>query len=142
MSRSEHSELEVVLVEDNPGDVFLVREALNAHGLITRLIVQEDGEAMLRYIERIESGEHACPDIILLDLNLPRHGGKALLERVRTGKLCARVPVLIVSSSDAPEERQITARLGANGYFRKPADFDEFLQLGALVKQLLNGQLG
>ncbi len=129
--------MQVVLAEDNPGDVFLVREALQTHGLAAQLTVQQDGEQMLRFIERVESGQESCPDLVLLDLNLPKRSGESLLKRIRESPLCSKVPVLIVTSSDSPRDREVSARLGASGYFRKPPDFDEFLQLGIVVKQLI-----
>ena len=129
--------MQVVLAEDNPGDVFLVREALDTHGLVVQLTVQQDGEEMLRFIERIDSGDESCPDLVLLDLNLPKRSGETLLKRIRESPLCSKIPVLIVTSSDSPRDRETSARLGASGYFRKPPDFDEFLRLGLVVKQLI-----
>lgn len=131
----------VALAEDNPGDVFLVREALAFHHLNVQLTVQTDGEEMLTFIQRIESGEIPCPDIVLLDLNLPKHGGEALLKRMRDSPKCKGVPVVIVTSSDSPKDRETTSLLGASGYFRKPTDFDEFLELGAIVKAIVDGTI-
>ena len=131
------SKIRVLLAEDNPGDVFLVREALQSHGLDTLLTVQADGEDMMNHIERGERGEEPRPDVILLDLNLPRRSGEALLKQIRESRAWAGVPIIIVTSSDSPQDREITARLGANSYFRKPPDFDEFLKLGAVVKRFI-----
>ena len=136
--KKDDARLRVVLAEDNPGDVFLVREALETHGLGAELTVQQDGEQMLRFIERVDSGQESCPDLVLLDLNLPKRSGETLLKRLRESPLCARIPVLIVTSSDSPRDRETSARLGASGYFRKPPDFDEFLRLGIIVKQLID----
>ncbi len=130
-------QIQVLLAEDNPGDVFLVREALESHGLDAQLTVREDGEEMLRLIDRIEAGDVPCPDIVLLDLNLPKRSGEVLLQKLREMPVCAGIPVIIVTSSDSPRDRETAARLGANSYFRKPADFDEFLRLGAIVKEIV-----
>ncbi len=133
--------LRVALAEDNPGDVFLVREALAFHNVKAQLTVKTDGEEMLHFIQRIESGDVPCPDVVLLDLNLPKYGGEALLKRMRESPACNGVPVVIVTSSDSPKDRQTAAQLGASSYFRKPTDFDEFLKLGAIVKSIVNDRI-
>lgn len=127
----------ILLGEDNAADVGLVREALVHHGLDADIHLLQDGEALLRWIDRVEAGEMPLPDIVLLDLNMPRFGGLAVLERLRSSAICGHVPVIIVTSSGASSDRDAAARLGATSYFRKPLDFDEFLMLGALVKQLV-----
>jgi two-component system, chemotaxis family, response regulator Rcp1 len=131
-------QFEVVLTEDNQGDVFLVREALQLHGVRAHLTVHRDGEQMDQLINQIETGKAPCPDLFLLDLNLPKRNGEALLARMRQSPLCAHVPIIIVTSSDSPNDRETMARLGANGYFRKPSDFDEFMKLGGTVKNMLD----
>ncbi len=125
----------VLLAEDNPGDVLLIREALKGGGFEFELTVQQDGERMLLHIESIDKGERACPDIVLLDLNLPKASGHALLERMRASGSCQSVPIIVVTSSDSAKDRELAERLGASGYFRKANDFDEFMLLGAVVKQ-------
>ena len=126
----------MLLGEDNAADVFLVREALKLAGLDHELIVQKDGEQMYRYIERMEAGEAPCPDVVLLDLNLPKKNGEDLLVRIRESRLCGRVPVVIVTSSDLLKDRQTVAKLGATRYFHKASDYDAFMKLGALVQSL------
>lgn len=133
MQRSEQRKLRIVLAEDNPGDVFMVREALAHHRIDAELIRQSDGEEMLRYIDALDAGEVPCPDVVLLDLNLPRYSGAAILARMRESKLCGRVPVVIVTSSAAADDRELTSRLGASSYFTKPVDYDAFMELGKLV---------
>jgi CheY-like chemotaxis protein len=127
----------VLVAEDNPADVSLIRLALKHHQVDAELTVQTDGEHMLRYIERMEAGEVLCPDLVLLDLNLPRVTGHALLQRLRESPICGQVPILIVSSSDTQRDRYAAIRLGATGYFCKPNDYDKFMQLGQLVTKLL-----
>jgi two-component system, chemotaxis family, response regulator Rcp1 len=134
--------LRVLLAEDNRGDILLVEEALAHHGLEADLVVHRDGEEMLGTIVRIDAGELPCPDVVLLDLNLPRLNGQQLLKRMRESPLCGRMPVIIVTSSDARQDREATSRLGASAYFRKPSDYDEFLQLGALVREVVGTQGG
>jgi CheY-like chemotaxis protein len=128
--------LSILLAEDNPGDVLLVREALKWEQIDHTLVVQADGERMLRYIESVEAGEVLCPDLILLDLNLPKKNGQTLLARLRQSPVCGLIPVVIVTSSDSPKDRVAVAQLGATKYFRKPTDFEEFMRLGALIREL------
>lgn len=125
----------ILLAEDNPGDVILIREALRESGVEFELTVQRDGEEMLTQIEQIDRGEVSCPDIFLLDLNLPKTGGHALLRRIRGGGTCKGVPVIIVTSSDSAKDRDLSVRLGANAYFRKACDYEEFMLLGDVVKR-------
>lgn len=94
---------------------------------------------MYHYIDRIDAGEIPCPHVVLLDLNLPRRNGEALLKRLMESTVCRDIPMLIVTSSDAPKDREAIARLGAYTYFRKPSSFDEFMQLGGLVKAAVEG---
>jgi chemotaxis family two-component system response regulator Rcp1 len=130
--------ISVLLAEDNPGDVLLVREALQRQPFEAELVVRHDGEQALVYIENVDTGEVPCPDVVLLDLNLPRRNGEFLLERMRRSPLCSQVPIVIVSSSASPKDRETAARLGASTYFQKPADYEEFMRLGAVARQLLS----
>ena len=127
-----------MLAEDNAGDVLLIREALQFEDLENELIVQPDGDQMFRYIERIDAGQAACPDIVILDLNLPKKNGHTLLARIRQSAVCSHIPVVIVTSSNSPADREAAAQLGVSDYFRKPSDFDEFMRLGALVRKLVS----
>jgi CheY-like chemotaxis protein len=130
--------IKVLLVEDNPGDAVLVREALKEAQLTFELAIQEDGESMLRMIENSERQGGPFPDIVLLDLNLPRVGGLQLLERMRKSSRWSQVPIVIASSSDSPKDRQAAAAIGVSGYFRKPSDYEQFMEIGMLVRQLLS----
>lgn len=133
--------LNILLAEDNRGDVFLVREALKEHQIEHALIVVPDGARALQYIEHLGDEENApCPDLFLLDLNLPKVDGQQVLKHFRKHPICQRVPVIVVTSSDAPRDRESTAALGAARYFRKPADIDEFMRLGEVIKEVLNSE--
>ncbi|MBL8213064.1 MAG: response regulator [Bryobacterales bacterium] len=128
----------ILLVEDNPGDVILVREALASLGLGHHLEVLRDGEEALAWLARCDGDpESQMPALILLDLNLPKRTGMEVLHAVRQGERWREVPVMVVSSSDNDADRREVARLGATAYFRKPSDLDEFLQLGETVGRLL-----
>jgi CheY-like chemotaxis protein len=129
----------ILLAEDNPGDVFLVRRALEKQGLHFDLVVVEDGQAALHFLDRADTDETvARPDLALLDLNLPRATGSRILLRIRQSLRCAAIPVIVVTSSDSPVDHEAAVKLGANHYFQKPGDLAGFMQLGAIVSQLLN----
>jgi two-component system, chemotaxis family, response regulator Rcp1 len=128
----------ILLVEDNRADVTLVREALEEHGLTCKLLVLSDGEQALKLIARAETGEVACPELVILDLNLPKADGRQVLQRMRASSRCSSVPVVILSSSEAPEDIDQAKRLGATRYLKKPSNLDAFLSLGAIFKDLLS----
>jgi CheY-like chemotaxis protein len=128
----------VVLVEDRLEDELLVREALAPRFPNADITVLRDGEQMMRWIDMIESEYAPCPDVILLDLNLPRFRGEQVLERLRGTNRCGPIPVVIVTSSDNPMDRAAAANLDASRYFRKPQDYDAFMKLGDVVYDVLS----
>src|SRR3954447_14214928 len=95
----------ILLIEDNPADVGLVREALNEHGVGGELTVIANGERAIKFIDETEAGEQQCPDLIILDLNLPKRSGKDVLTRIRTSTICPQVPVIILTSSDNQRDK-------------------------------------
>jgi CheY-like chemotaxis protein len=125
-------------VEDNPGDVGLVRHVLAEHGITCELLVLRDGEKALEFIEQVDGGRLPCPQLVILDLNLPKTSGREVLQRMRVSPVCGNVPVVILSSSEAPKDKQETAALGATRYIRKPPTLDEFLKIGGVLKTLLH----
>ena len=124
--------MNIMLVEDNPADVELVREALDSVNLSHVLQVAPDFENAKHQIDSISHGA-PCPDVLLMDLNLPQGSGLELLRIFRANPKWQTVPVIVVSSSDSGRDRDLAARLGANHYFRKPIDLKEFMELGAIV---------
>src|ERR1700730_8218358 len=131
---------EIMLVEDADPDVFLVREALELGGLRFSLRVFDDGEKAVEVVDGVDRDEGlACPHLVLLDLNLPKKTGAEVWERVRRSPRCGEVPVIILTSSDSPRDREQVARLGATKYFRKPSRLAEFMRLGDLVRDVLGG---
>lgn len=131
-------QLQIVVIEDNPADVFLIREALREQGLEFVLHVIEDGSEGVIFARR--EGQYARgtqPDLIVLDLNLPKHSGKEILKRLRESAELVQVPVAILTSSDSPQDRIEAFALGASRYIRKPSDLEEFMQVGAVLKELL-----
>lgn len=128
----------VLLIEDNSTDVYLVKEAIADQGLDIDLNVVENGEQALNMIAGIDSREDAgIPDLVLLDINLPRMGGFHVLERIRHGKRSANVPVVVMTSSSASTDRTQSAELGATAYFLKPSGYDDFLKIGEVIRDLL-----
>lgn len=128
----------LVLVEDNPVDVLLVGRAMEVNQVPATLLPFEDGEAAVRYLEEVESDPNKpCPGMLLLDLNLPKRPGVEILRWARSSRRCKSLPILVLTSSDSPQDRETAARLGANRYFRKPISYHEFLKVGELINELL-----
>ena len=130
----------VLVVEDNRADVMLIEEALVEAGVPAKLHVVSDGESALAFIERADASDDAiCPQLLLLDLNIPKKSGTEILDRVRRSTKCGNIPVIVVTSSDSPQDRELTSRLGATRYFRKPTDYDEYMKVGVIVREVLEG---
>ena len=131
----------VLVIEDNPNDVFLVREAFRAHRIEADLQVFGDGEAAMTYVQQLDTDKsRACPSLVLLDVNLPRADGFEVLSTLRSSTKCRDIPVIIMTSSAALPDRTTATALRADAYFQKPISYDAFLNLGALATQLLNAQ--
>jgi CheY-like chemotaxis protein len=127
-----------VVVEDNPTDVFLISEAIAAYGLQAELKVVEDGEKAISLIARIEANEsEPCPQLILLDLNLPGTDGFEVLKRLRESKRCAETRVIVMSSSGAPSDRDRSTSVGADAYFQKKVDYDASMEIGGIIQKFL-----
>lgn len=128
------SPIEVLLVEDDPGDVLMTKEAFEEHKLRNRLSVVSDGAAALSYLRR--EGEYAdvsMPDLILLDLNLPRRDGREVLEEIKKDEQLCRIPVVVLTTSQTDEDILRSYQLHANAYVTKPVDFDRFI---TVVRQI------
>jgi DNA-binding response OmpR family regulator len=122
--------IEILLVEDDPGDVLITREAFAENKVRNHLSVVSDGETAMAFLRR--EGEFASaprPDLILLDLNLPRKAGHEVLAEVKSDADLQRIPVVILTTSDAEEDIVRSYDLHANAYVTKPVDFDRFLNV-------------
>jgi CheY-like chemotaxis protein len=126
----------ILLAEDNPGDVLLFREALRVSKLAHELVVADDGEKALKLLEKAGS-QFPRPDLIVLDVNLPRHSGQEVLRWVRASPPLAGVPVIILTSSASPDDKKTATQLGADLYVQKSSDLDELFQIGHTVQDLL-----
>src|SRR5579872_461687 len=128
-----------LLVEDNRPDVLMVEEAIEMQGLSIELHVLDDGEKACDFFDGIDNHpEVVKPEVLLLDLNLPKRTGKDVLACLRRSHACRHIPVLIITSSDAAQEREELRKLGIAGYFRKPASYDEFMKIGLVLQRVLD----
>jgi len=130
-------QLSLLLAEDNLPDALLIREAIKREGLPVEVHIVPDGERAVDFIAR--AGQHPdlpLPHVLLLDLNLPKIDGFEVLRRIRANEKCKHIPVIVVTSSDSPEDRNTAAQLGAS-YFRKPTSYEEFLKIGAVLRRVL-----
>ena len=122
--------IDILLVEDNPGDVDLTREALDGAKVCNTLHIAEDGEEALEFLRR--QGAHSDaprPDLILLDLNLPKKDGREVLEEIKADRQLAEIPVVVLTTSAADEDVTRAYQLHANCYVTKPVDFKQFLKV-------------
>ncbi len=120
--------VEILLVEDNAGDARLAREALREARIAHRLTWLPDGAEALAYLRR--QGDYAAarrPDLMLLDLNIPRRNGREVLAAVKSDPELCRIPVLVLTTSQAQEDIRCAYQLNANGYISKPVDLDRFI---------------
>ena len=129
-----HTPLTIIVVEDNPVDIYLIRWVLKAH----ELQVIDNGDRAMDYVNQLAREEHhSSPTIMLLDLNLPQRDGREILQRVKAIPQGADIRVVIVTGSTNPTDRRETLALGADAYFVKPYHLNEFMQLGDLIKHLV-----
>jgi len=122
--------IEILLVEDNPGDVRLTIEALKEGKVHNRLSVAKDGVEALAFLRREETYANAArPDLILLDLNLPRKDGREVLAEIKEDPVLRRIPVVVLTTSKAEEDILRTYDLHANCYITKPVDLEQFISV-------------
>jgi len=143
--------IQVLLVEDDPGDVLITREAFEENKVRNQLNVVNDGVKALAYLRREDIYADAPrPDLILLDLNLPKMGGHEVLEQIKSDADLQSIPVVVLTTSDAEEDVLRSYNLHANAYVTKPVDFERFLSVVrqiddffvSVVKLPSNGRFG
>jgi CheY-like chemotaxis protein len=128
--------IEILLVEDDPGDVLLIREAFEFNKVHNNLNVVNDGEQALAYLRKED--EYAAvtrPDLVLLDLNLPRKDGREVLAEVKGDPKLRAIPIVVLTTSEAEEDVLKSYQLHANAYVTKPVDFERFV---SIVRQIDN----
>lgn len=132
--------LRVLLVEDDPGDALMTEEALEEHEIANQLRVVTNGEDALAYL-RAEGSfiDAVMPDLVLLDLNLPRRDGREVLRAVKGDPGLRSIPVVILTTSDSDEDVHRCFDLQANAYIRKPLDFEQFLTAVRAVPHFFAG---
>jgi CheY-like chemotaxis protein len=128
----------VLVVEDNPGDVELLRWALRRANLDCDLTVIDDGAEAMAFVQ--QRGKYAgvtAPDLAILDLNLPKYDGLAILSEMRANIAFAKVPAAVLSASSSPRDREKVEEFHITRFITKPPDLEEFLRIGLAVKELL-----
>jgi CheY-like chemotaxis protein len=122
--------ISVLLVDDDPGDVLLVREAFEDHKVGNLLSVVSDGVQALEYVRGQGSyGDAPRPDLILLDLNLPRKSGIEVLEEIKSDPTLSTILIVVLTTSEAEEDILRAYKLHANAYITKPVDFEQFTKI-------------
>lgn len=127
--------IDILLVEDNPGDADLTREAFEEAKIANNLFVAEDGEEAIFFLKRVEGFKDApIPDVILLDLNLPKKSGHEVLDFIKNDDDLRRIPVIILTSSEADIDILKSYNLHANSFITKPVDLEKFLDVVKTVE--------
>jgi CheY-like chemotaxis protein len=120
--------IEVLLVEDDPGDVLMTQEAFRDYKIANNLNVVTNGEDAISYLRKEGAfADVPTPDLVLLDLNLPRRDGREVLREVKADADLRRIPIVVLTTSDAEDDVLGSYQLHANAYVRKPVDFEQFV---------------
>ena len=128
--------VQILMVEDNPGDIELSRQALKQGKLLNDLHVVENGEAALDFLyQRGEYADAVRPDLILLDLNLPKVNGRDVLKQVKADKNLAAIPLIVLSSSEDATDIKETYELNANSFVTKPVQVEDFVKVVNSIEQ-------
>lgn len=127
---------QILLAEDNPGDVGLFHEALKSRDLVVEVTVAGDGKKAIALVDDASKGG-IRPDLIVLDMNLPKHKGGDVLRYIRAESTLRDVPVMILTSSESPRDHEAARGFGADIYVQKPADLKELLEMGEVIEGVL-----
>lgn len=136
MSNTEGRSVEILLVEDNPGDIRLTMEALKDIKVLNQVSVAKDGVEALAFLRHEGKYREAVrPDLILLDLNLPKKDGREVLEAIKGNGELRRIPVVVLTTSEAEQDILKAYDLHANSYITKPVDLEQFMRVVKLVEE-------
>jgi CheY-like chemotaxis protein len=125
----------VLIVEDNPADVFFLQHAIRTQGLQADVAVVHDGERAIEYLE--ESGDKNRPDLVIIDINLPKRDGIEVLRKCRFSPSLAETKTMVLTSSDESSDHSRADLLGVNAYIHKPRDIGELSDVGVAIRTLL-----
>lgn len=127
--------IEILLVEDNPGDVRLTQEALKENKIRNNLHVAKDGVEAMKFLRKMNGHSGSPrPDLILLDLNLPKKDGREVLTEIKTDEKLRSIPVVILTTSDAEDDVAKAYQMYANCYVRKPIDLNRFIEVVRIIE--------
>lgn len=133
--------MNILIIEDNAGDITLLRRALDNKRLGGTLTVVRDGASALDIADTIDSLPDAvCPDLVILDLNLPKVDGREILKRFRASMRLSRAPILVLSSSRDERDKVSALSMGASEYLHKSLDLEEFMSIGKTGEALLSSR--
>lgn len=136
MSYESERQIEVLLIEDNSGDVLLTKEAFDETGFKEKMIIARDGEDAMDYLYKRGPYENAnSPDLILLDLNLPKKDGREILAEIKKDDNLRQIPVIVLTTSRSEKDINKCYELQANCYIIKPVGFDEFLDIVKSIQE-------
>ena len=121
--------IEILLIEDNQADVVLTKRALKSGKVLHHLHVATDGEAALAFLHDVEYGKAPRPDLVLLDLNLPKVNGREVLAKIKSNEALASIPVVVLTTSKADEDVMRAYELHANSFITKPVDWPQFMNV-------------
>ena len=123
--------------------MFFIFQALKAANIQADLHAVKDGEQAIGFFDAADRDDaEPRPDLVVLDINLPRIHGGEVLRHMRQSRRCANALVIAISTSDSPRDREEMTKLGANSYFRKPSEYAEFMKLGDVIQELLSSNRG
>jgi CheY-like chemotaxis protein len=131
----------ICVVDDSAADIILLRHALEKNKISCDVEIAEDGGRAIERLDCLADGHGPAPDLFILDINLPRENGLEVLTRLRSIPSLADIPVVVLTSSDSPEERQRAEALDVLGFFNKPTELQDFVLFGARLKQILQAQI-
>lgn len=127
--------LKLLVVEDCPSDVWLIKEALRQANLPVQIITAEDGVQATDYMKLVGEGKAIRPDLILLDLNLPRKNGREVLAELKASPYHRHTPILVMSTSQEPDDIRECYRLNANCYIAKPSNLDNYFNVVRSIEE-------